>query len=103
MCDGSVAEYPGGRQVRQGLCPRQPEGDRRSELPTQRSWQEMVGMARPSARQPPKRLDQLRQALRTRHYSDSTEQAYVHWSKRFIFFHRKRHPAEMGEAEIATF
>jgi integron integrase len=53
----------------------------------------------------PKRklLDQVREAIRTRHYSDRTEKAYVHWIKRYIFFHNKRHPAEMGEAEIARF
>ncbi len=45
----------------------------------------------------PKLLDRLRQAIRTRHYSPSTEKAYVSWVKRFIFFHGKRHPKEMGE------
>jgi len=48
-------------------------------------------------------LEQVRQAIRTRHYSDRTEKAYVHWIKRFIFFHNKRHPAEMGETEIGRF
>jgi integron integrase len=38
-----------------------------------------------------------------RHYSPRTEEAYVHWIKRFIFFHHKRHPAEMGAAEINQF
>ena len=51
----------------------------------------------------PKLLDQVRQAIRTRHYSYMTEKAYVHWIKRFIFFHNKRHPAEMGEKEIGGF
>src|SRR5918996_6344112 len=51
----------------------------------------------------PKLLDQVRQAIRTRHYSVKTEQAYIGWIKRFIFFHNKRHPAEMGEAEIGRF
>jgi integron integrase len=51
----------------------------------------------------PKLLDQVRQAIRTRHYSYRTEKAYVHWIKRFIFFHDKHHPAEMGEAEIGRF
>src|SRR5438094_3668300 len=51
----------------------------------------------------PKLLDQVRQAIRTRHYSYRTEKAYVHWIKRFIFFHNKRHPAEMAESEIAQF
>ncbi len=39
----------------------------------------------------------------TRHYSRRTEKAYVHWTKRYIFFHGKRHPAEMGAAEVAAF
>lgn len=39
----------------------------------------------------PKLLDQVRQAIRARHYSFRTEKAYVHWVKRFIFFHNKRH------------
>src|SRR3990172_6941945 len=51
----------------------------------------------------PKLLEQLRQAIRTRHYSPRTEQAYVHWIKRFILFHKKRHPSEMGEKEISNF
>ena len=50
-----------------------------------------------------KLLDQVRQAIRTRHYSPKTEESYVHWIKRFIFFHNKRHPAEMSEKEIAQF
>ena len=57
----------------------------------------------PPAIQKPKLLDQVREAIRTRHYSYRTEKAYVHWVKRFIFFHNKRHPAEMGEVEIGRF
>src|SRR5215471_19212878 len=45
----------------------------------------------------PKLLDQVRQAIRTRHYSLRTEKVYTHWVKRFILFHNKRHPREMGE------
>jgi integron integrase len=59
--------------------------------------------APPTSAPKPKLLDQVRQAIRTRHYSYRTEKAYVHWIKRFIFFHNKRHPAEMGEAEIGRF
>jgi hypothetical protein len=51
----------------------------------------------------PKLLDQVRQAIRTRHYSYMTEKAYVSWIKRFIFFHDKRHPADMGEPEMLDF
>jgi integron integrase len=50
--------------------------------------------------QEPKLLDQLKERIRLRHYSYRTEQVYLGWAKRFILFHQKRHPAEMGEAEI---
>jgi integron integrase len=45
----------------------------------------------------------VREAIRIRHYSRRTEKAYVHWIKRYIFFHGKRHPAEMGAAEVTAF
>ncbi|MGH0030245.1 MAG: integron integrase [Myxococcota bacterium] len=54
-------------------------------------------------RPPPRLLDQLRDALRTRHYSLRTEQAYVGWVRRFILFHDKRHPKDMGSAEVVAF
>jgi integron integrase len=57
----------------------------------------------PVAARPPKLLDRVRDAIRTRHYSYRTEEAYVGWVKRFILFHHKRHPAEMGKAEIEQF
>ena len=57
----------------------------------------------PQAPQKPKLLDQVRQTIRMRHYSPRTEETYVHWIKRFIFFHNKRHPSEMAEPEIARF
>ena len=56
-----------------------------------------------AAPQKPKLLEQVRHAIRIRHYSPRTEETYVHWIKRFIFFHNKRHPAEMGENEVAQF
>ncbi len=52
---------------------------------------------------PKKLLDQLRDVIRLKHYSYSTEKTYVHWAKRYILFHNKRHPAEMGSAEIEAF
>ncbi len=67
------------------------------------SGQPVEAIASPSGAPKPKLLDQLRQANRTRHLSHHTEQAYIGWIKRFIFFHGKRHPAEMGEAEIGRF
>jgi integron integrase len=51
----------------------------------------------------PKLLDQLREAMRSRHYSRRTEQTYSLWVKRFIYFHNVRHPAEMAEPEINSF
>jgi integron integrase len=53
--------------------------------------------------QPPKLLDQVRQAIRIKHYSYRTEQTYVDWIKRFILFHNKRHPKDMGVAEVEAF
>jgi integron integrase len=51
----------------------------------------------------PRLLDQVRQRLRLKHYSIRTEQAYVAWIRRFILFHHKRHPAELGAAEVTQF
>jgi integron integrase len=51
----------------------------------------------------PRLLDRVREALRTRHYSRRTEHAYVAWIRRYIVFHGKRHPAEMGAPEITRF
>lgn len=56
-----------------------------------------------SSPQPPKLLDQVRAAIRVRHYSLRTEQSYVHWVRRFIFFHGKRHPRDMGKVEVEAF
>jgi len=52
---------------------------------------------------PPRLLDRVRQAIRLRHYSRRTEEAYAGWIRRFILFHRRRHPREMGEAEVTAF
>ena len=45
----------------------------------------------------------LREAIRVRHYSIRTEKAYVGWARRFILFHNKRHPNDMGGVEVAAF
>ncbi|WP_295884341.1 integron integrase [uncultured Thiohalocapsa sp.] len=55
------------------------------------------------ARRPKRLLEQVRDKLRAMHYSYRTEQAYLDWIKRFILFHGKRHPQEMGAAEIEAF
>ena len=59
--------------------------------------------ANPPAPRSPRLLDRVREAIRSRHYSQRTEKAYVHWIRRFIFFHGKRHPAEMGAGEVTAF
>lgn len=51
----------------------------------------------------PKLLDQVRTVLRVKHFSLSTEQAYVAWIRRYILFHGKRHPRDMGESEIRQY
>jgi integron integrase len=51
----------------------------------------------------PKLLDQVREIIRTKHYSYRTEQTYVDWIKRFILFHKKRHPREMGAEEVQAY
>jgi len=53
--------------------------------------------------QPPKLLARVRDAARLRHLAASTEKAYVHWAKRYVLFHHKRHPQEMGEPEVNAF
>jgi len=57
----------------------------------------------PNGSPKPRLLDRVRAAIRARHYSRRTEEAYVAWIRRYIFFHGKRHPAEMGAPEILRF
>jgi site-specific recombinase XerD len=57
-------------------------------------------MEQPSAK---KLLDQVRDVLRLKHYAYRTEQAYVDWITRYILFHGKRHPQDMGRAEVQAF
>jgi len=51
----------------------------------------------------PRLLDQVQRALRIRHYSLRTEETYIHWIKRYILFHKKQHPLEMGKLEVEAF
>jgi len=51
----------------------------------------------------PKLLEQVREVIRARHYSLRTEGTYLSWIKRFILFHGKRHPREMGRQEVQQF
>jgi integron integrase len=63
----------------------------------------MVTENTPVAPTPPKLLDQVRDKIRVKHYSIRTETQYVQWIKRFIFFHGKRHPRDLGAAEVEAF
>ena len=58
---------------------------------------------KPTAAPSKKLLDQVREILHLKHYSRSTEKTYLSWIKRFILFHNKRHPQDMGESEIKEF
>jgi integron integrase len=62
-----------------------------------------VAAPHPSPPGGPRLLDRVRAAIRVRHYSSRTEDAYVHWIKRYIFFYNVRHPADMGRDEISGF
>lgn len=57
----------------------------------------------PAEPRPPRLLDRVREATRVRHFSIRTEQAYVDWVTRYILFHKKRHPKDMGAAEVSEF
>jgi hypothetical protein len=57
----------------------------------------------PAAAPTPRLLDRVREAIRARHYSRRTEKAYVAWIRRYILFHDKRHPADMGAPEVTRF
>ena len=81
-------------------------------LPSDPEWDELSPASAAVVNPPPepadvsaptRLLDRLREAIRVRHYSIRTEDTYVDWVRRFILFHGKRHPAEMGAAEAAAF
>ncbi len=59
--------------------------------------------ASPEQRRQPKLLDRMKAQIRLKHYSKRTEEAYIMWARRFILFHHKRHPQEMGVLEIEQF
>lgn len=50
----------------------------------------------------PRLLDQVREIIRVKHYSSRTEESYINWIKRFIFFHNKKQPIEMEEKDRST-
>ena len=68
----------------------------------ERSADNLAAVSADGARQP-KLLERMRAHLRTRHYSIRTEEAYLDWARRFILFHGKRHPRDMGALEVEAF
>src|SRR5881409_1389690 len=70
--------------------------------PPSKSWY-VVSEHPPRPLRQPKLLDQVRLAIRTRHFSPRTEEAYVGWIRKFILYHNKRHPTEMAEPEVTRF
>jgi hypothetical protein len=62
-------------------------------------WKKIL-MSDPSTPKSRKLLDQIRDAIRLKQYSCSTEKTCVHWARRYVLFNKKRHPVEMGGAEI---
>ena len=57
----------------------------------------------PLQEKPKKLLDQVREAMRFKHYAYRTEETYLQWIRRYILFHDKRHPKDIGVAEIGLF
>jgi hypothetical protein len=75
-------------------------------MPDQRNGPDRPALVRGApAPQPgqPRLLDRLHAAIRLRHYSVRTERAYAHWVKRYVLFHRKQHPAELGAEAVRAF
>jgi integron integrase len=102
MDDGTIAGGPSRRRIPSSHHPVRLRGER--PVPTTpQSLQRLTRTAGPLEGNKPKLLDQVREAIRMRHYSIRTEEAYISWIKRFILFHGKRHPLEMGEDEITRF
>src|SRR5690606_6038334 len=61
-------------------------------------------MSQPFSGSPsPRLLDQVRELIRIRHYSIRTEQAYLQWIRRYIIFHGRRHPRQLGAPELTAF
>jgi hypothetical protein len=60
-------------------------------------------MANTTETRKPKSLDQMRQVMRVKHYSYQTEKSYLNWARRYILSHGKRHPSELGTAEVRAF
>lgn len=61
------------------------------------------GLEQSSIKKEPRPLERVKMALQSRHYSERTVDAYVHWIRRYVLFHGKRHPDDMAETEINAF
>src|SRR5438552_565931 len=72
-------------------------------LAPRRCFSPVVREARQPYGQGPRLLDRVRKRIRTRHYSRRTEKAYVGWIRRYILFHGRQHPREMGAEELSRF
>ena len=70
---------------------------------TQTDVSKPAGLTNAVVTKPKKLLEQVSEALRTKHYAYRTEQTYLDWIKRYILFHKKRHPKDMDAKEIREF
>lgn len=87
------------------LTVREPERPYRARMPSKAlAGRHPPGESDTSSHpRPPRLLDQVRQAIRARHMSPQTKKAYTSWVRRFVLFHDKRHPRELGEAQVDQF
>jgi integron integrase len=103
MNEGIGTGSPDERHARPWFYPVRRRVDHRSVPAVLQSLQRVARMVPAPRGQKPKLLDQVREAIQIRHYSMRTEEADVGWIKRFILFHGKRHPLEMGKDELTQF
>ena len=97
MCtpSGVLIDYPDWRTIRISIC------NLLTAMGTAKSYPPVSASSAPA--DPPKLLDRVRDRIRRKGYSIRTEKSYVHWIKRFILFNDKRHPQDMGAAEVEAF
>src|SRR4051794_19305719 len=86
--------------VKMNIAPEQLQADSGRSRP---SRDHFISSAKVIPNPKAKLLDQVREVLRVKHYALRTEEVYLLWIKRYIFFHQKRHPREMGAAEVQAF
>jgi integron integrase len=103
MHEEPFARAPDGRHFRPRFLSGQPDVEQANRPTRNRPLHGGGEGTRAPGVRTPKLLDQVREAIRLRHSSVRTEEAYVGWIKRVIFFHGTRHPLEMGQREITQF